>query len=118
MKILEGSDTLLEFHITEKEYTDGVLTNETDKDLTQYDKVILSIKYYDWIVDYEGVVQENTSHVIFTLLSEDTKDKCGSIQAEIWGVKNDNIQKNRLNETTIEGEILHSFKIPQWTVND
>lgn len=118
MRILEGSDTELEFHITEKEYTDGVLTNETDKDLTQYDKVILSIKFFDGIVDYEGVVQENTSHVIFTLLSEDTKNKCGKIQAELWGVKNDNIQKNRLNETTIEGEVLHSFKIPVWTVSD
>jgi len=118
MRILEGSDTELEFHITEKEYTDGVLTNETDKDLTQYDKVILSIKFFDGIVDYEGVVQEDKSHVIFTLLSEDTKNKCGKIQAELWGVKNDNIQKNRLNETTIEGEVLHSFKIPVWTVSD
>lgn len=118
MRILEGSDTELEFHITEKEYTDGVLTNETDKDLTQYDKVILSIKFFDGIVDYEGVVQQDTSHVIFTLLSEDTKNKCGKIQAELWGVKNDNIQKNRLNETTIEGEVLHSFKIPVWTVSD
>ena len=118
MRILEGSDTELEFHITENEYTDGVLTNETDKDLAQYDKVILSIKFFDGIVDYEGVVQQDTSHVIFTLLSEDTKNRCGKIQAELWGVKNDNIQKNRLNETTIEGEVLHSFKIPVWTVSD
>ena len=111
----------LKFHITDKIYTDGVLTNETDKDLTDYDKVILSIKYYDGIVDYEGTIDnwqwgDGVAYVIFELFSEDTAGKSGKIEAEIWGVKG--VQKNRLNTDTIKGEILHSLKIPQWIVND
>ena len=112
----------LKFHITEKEYTDGVVTKETDKDLTEYDSVILSIKYFDGIVDYDGTIDnwqggDGNSYVVFELLSEDTAGKSGKIEAEIWGVK-DGFQKNRLNTDMIQGEILHSLKIPQWNVND
>lgn len=122
MRLLEGSDTRVKFHITEKQYTNGVLTGETDVDLTQYDEVTLSIKFFDGIKEFEGTIDnwqggEGTAYVIFDILSEDTKDKCGKIQAEIWGTKGQ-AQKNRLNTETIEGEVLHSFNIPQCIVND
>lgn len=121
MRLLEGSDTQLKFHITEKQYENGVVVDETDKDLTEYDSVTLSIKFFDSIKDFEGTIDnweggDGNAYVIFDIYSEDTKDKCGKIQAEIWGVKW--VQKNRLNSETIEGEVLHSFKIPQWDVTD
>lgn len=111
----------LKFHITEKEYTDGVLTKETDKDLTDYDSVILSIKYFDGIVDYDGTIDnwaggDGVSYVVFELFSEDTTGKSGKIEAEIRGIKW--VQKNRLNTETIKGQVLHSLKIPVWTVSD
>ena len=43
MKILEGSDTQLLFHITQ---TEEWLA--TDVDLTQYSKIVLEIKYVTW----------------------------------------------------------------------
>ena len=111
----------LKFHITDKIYTDGVLTNETDKDLTEYDAVILSIKFFDGIADFEGTIDngqggDGNAYVVFDLYSEDTTGKSGKIEAEIWGIKG--VQKNRLNESTILGEVLHSLKIPEWIVND
>lgn len=121
MELLEGSDTKVKFHITDKEYTDGVLTNETDTDLTQYDNITLSIKFFDGIKEFTGVVDtegDGNSYVNFEILSEDTTGKCWEFKAEIWGTKNDNTQKNRLNSDTIEGQVLHSFNIPQWIVND
>lgn len=121
MLILEGSDMQLKFHITEKQYENGAVVSEVDKDLTEYDNIILSIKFFDGIVDFDGTIDnwqggEGNAYVLFDIFGEDTKDKCGKIEAEIWGVKG--VQKNRLNTSTIQGEVLHSLKIPVWSVAD
>ena len=111
----------LKFHITEKEYENGAVVSEVDKDLTEYDNIILSIKFFDGIVDFDGTIDnweggDGNAYVLFDIFSEDTKDKCWKIEAEIWGVKGE--KKNRLNTSTIQGEVLHSLKIPVWSVAD
>ena len=111
LNILEGSDTRLKFHITEIE--DGV---ENAVDLTDYDKVVLVLKYYNEIVEVEGTVCiEDTSYVTFDLLSEQTAGRAGKVQAEIWGIAE--AKKVRFNSFTIDGDVLHSIKIPEWVVN-
>lgn len=116
MRILEGSDTQLKFHITEKEYENGVVVAENDVDLTAYDKIVLVIKWFDGVEEYDGTIDnwqggDGNAYVIFDLFSEDTKDKSGNAQADIWGLKNE--QKVRFNSFTINGEVLHSIIIPQ-----
>ena len=121
MLILEGSDMQLKFHITEKQYENGAVVSEVDKNLTEYDNIILSIKFFDGIEDFDGTIDnwqggDGNAYVVFDLFSEDTKDKCWKIEAEIRGVKWE--KKNRLNTSTIQGEVLHSLKIPVWSVAD
>lgn len=111
LNILEGSDTRVKFHITEIE--DGV---ENGVDLGDYDKVVLHIKYFNEIIEIDGTVcTEDTSYVTFDLLSEQTKDRAGDIQAEIWGIQW--AKKVRFNSFLIDGAVLHSIKIPEWVVN-
>lgn len=119
MKLLEGSDTKLEFAVTEKIYENWCFTGvENPINLTQYDKVILTMKYLDWIVEYEGTVSEQeNSHVFFDIFSEATAWKSWKVVADIWGIKW-GAKKVRLNSLTLDGEILHSIKIPEWIVND
>ena len=119
MKILEGSDTQLKFHITEKLKCSGT---ETDVDLTQFDKVLLEMRYITWVVEYEWVIDnwdwgEWTSYVIFDIFSEATAWKSWRISCDIWGVK-DGVKKLRFNEETILWEVLPSIVIPGWTAND
>ena len=119
MKILEGSDTQLKFHITEKLKCSGT---ETDVDLTQFDKVLLEMRYTTWVVEYEWVIDnwewgEWTSYVIFDIFSEATAWKSWRISCDIWGVK-DGVKKLRFNEETILWEVLPSIVIPEWTAND
>ena len=105
LNILEGSDTRLKFHITEI----GV---ENAVDLTTYDKVVLVLKYYDEVVEVEGTVCiEDTSYVTFDLLSEQTAGRAGKVKAEIWGIAG--AKKVRFNSFTIDGDVLHSIKIPE-----
>lgn len=119
MKLLEGSDTQLKFHITEKQKCSGT---ETDVDLTEFDKVLLEMRYTTWIVEYEWTIDngewwEGNSYVIFDIFSEATAWKVGIISCDIRGVK-DWIKKLRFNEDTITWEILPSIIIPEWTAND
>ncbi len=111
-KIYEWSDTELEFYITEK-----VDWEEKPVDLTEYDKVQLTIKYCDdsireieWEVDWEDM-----SCVLFTLLSENTIGKSWMVFAEIWWIKDS--KKVRLSNVFV-GEILYSIKIPEWIVEN
>ena len=119
MFILEGSDTQFTFHITEK--TKSWQTNEVD--LTEYDKILLEIRFTDWIQEYEGDLdnEENTeknlhSYVRFDLFSEQSAWRSWKVKCDIWGVK-DWVKKIRFNWDTIHWEVLPSVKIPQWTVN-
>ena len=111
-RIYEWSDTQLEFVLSEMQ--DWV---ETPLDLTEYDKVILTIKYSDWnIVDIEWEVDsEDISNVVFDLFSEATAWKSWEIRAEIRWIKDN--KKVRLSDT-MEWEILHSIKIPEWIVEE
>lgn len=110
--IYEWSDTQLEFEITEK-----INCDETPMDLTEYDKVVLNIKYSnDDIVEINGSVDnEVKSEVIFDLFSEATVWKSWDVRCEIWGIKDD--KKVRLSDV-MEWEILHSIKIPEWIVQE
>lgn len=111
MKILEWSDTQLIFKITETENW-----TTTPVDLTEYDKVVLSISLWWTIIDIEGEVDwQDTSKVTFDLFSEQTKNRCGGVQADIRWLKDE--KKLRFNQNTIEWTILHSIKVPQWDVN-
>lgn len=110
--IYEWSDTHLEFVLTEK-------TNweETPLDLTEYDSVVLVIKYSDdyiseitWIIDSEDI-----SDVVFEILSEATTWKSWKFYCEIWWLHWED--KVRLSET-FEWEILHSIKIPEWIIQE
>ena len=108
LSILEGSDMRIKFHITEIE--DG---EESAVDLTDYDKVVLVLKYYDEIVELEGTVCiEDSSYVTFDLFSESTKDRSGKIEADIRGLQGPD-KKVRFNSFTIEGDVLHSIKVPE-----
>lgn len=118
MKLLEGSDTQLKFHITEKLKCSGT---ETNVDLTQFDKVLLEMRYTTWIVEYEWTIDnwkwgEWTSYVIFTILSEATAWKVWAISCDVWWVKW--TSRLRFNESTIIWEVLPSVKIPEWIAND
>ncbi len=119
MLVLEGSDTQFTFHVTEK--TKSWQTNEVD--LTVYDKILLEVRYVNWVVEYEWSLEneENTannnhSYVKFDLLSESTKWRVWPVKCDIWGVKD--AQKIRFNFDTIKGQILSSVKVPQWIAND
>ena len=110
MKILEGSDTQLLFHITQ---TEDWLT--TDVDLTQYQKVLLEMKYVTGIIEIEWVVWQGEwehAYVTFDILSESTKGKVWKVSCDVWGVKN--TSRIRFNSNTIQGEVLSSIKVPEW----
>ena len=118
MFVLEWSDTQFTFHVTEK--TKSWQTNEVD--LTVYDKVLLEVRYVNWVVEYEWTLdnEENTaknsnSYVKFVLVSESTKGRVWLIKCDIWWVKDE--QKVRFNFDTIKGQILSSVKVPEWIVN-
>lgn len=119
MKILEWSDTQLKFHITESLRCQWT---ETSVDLTEYDKVLLEVRYVNWIVEYEWTIDngqwwEWNSYVIFDIFSEATAWKSWPVSCDIWGVK-DGVKKIRFNEETIIWEVLPSIVIPEWTVNE
>ena len=114
MKILEGSDTQLLFHITQ---TEDWLT--TDVDLTQYQKVLLEIRYITGVVEILGTVWQGEwehSYVTFDILSEGTQGKVWKVSCDIWGVKNES--RIRFNSNTIQGEVLSSIKVPEWNADD
>lgn len=118
MYILEGSDTQFTFHITE--HTKSWQTSEVD--LTVYDKVLLEVRYVDWIREYEWSLdnEENTSknlhsYVKFDILGESSKGRTWNVKCDIRWVKD--AQKVRFNWDTINWEILSSVKVP-WIVND
>lgn len=111
MRIREWSDTQLKFHITER--TSDWQTNEVD--LTEYDKILLEIRYVTGKVEYVWTV-EDTSYVIFDIFSEATEGKAGRMKADVWGVKG--VKKHRFNRMTIDWEVLPSVKVPEWTVSD
>ena len=117
MILLEWSDTQLKFKITETEDW-----TTTDVDLSQYDKIILTMKYKNGIVDYEWDVVSETvwqttkTYVVFELLSESTAWRRWAISCDIWWVAWDS--KIRFNEETIKWQILPSIKIPEWTASE
>lgn len=111
MQILEWSDIQLTFKITETEWN-----TTTDVDLTDYDKVILTIALWGVVLDIEWEVDwEDSSKVVFDLLSEQTKNRCWWVQADIRWLKN--AKKLRFNLETIQWTILHSIKVPEWTTD-
>lgn len=72
MQIIEGSDTMLTFNITET--NDGTTTNV---DLTTYDKVVLTLQLTNGIIEVLGDVDsKNTNQVTFEILSEQTANNC------------------------------------------
>ena len=112
MYLIEWSDTQLKFKITE---TESWAT--TNVDLTQYEKVLITIKYSNWIVEKEWTV-DDTDHslVVFDILSEETKWRRWKVSLDIWWVYGE--QKNRFNEDTIVWKVLPSIKVPEWVVSD
>lgn len=117
MILLEWSDTQLKFKITETEDW-----TTTDVDLSDYDKIILTMKYKDGIVDYEWEIVEETvgqttkKYVVFEFLSESTAWRRWAISCDIWWVNWD--WKIRFNDETIKWQILPSIKIPEWTASE
>lgn len=123
MKILEWSDTQLKFHITETENSCGCNDwTATEVDLSDYDKIVLEVRYNNAVVEYEWeIVQETewqttTNFVVFEILSESTIGRTWIINCDIWWIKD--ASKVRFNEYTIVGEILPSIVIPEWSVNN
>lgn len=123
MKILEWSDTQLKFHITETENSCGCNDGTaTEVDLSDYDKIVLEVRYNNAVVEYEWeIVQETewqttTNFVVFEILSESTIGRTWIINCDIWWIKD--ASKVRFNEYTIVGEILPSIVIPEWSVNN
>ena len=119
MLVLEGSDTQFTFHVTEKTKSWQV----NDVDLTVYDKILLEVRYVNWVVEYEWSLEneENTannkhSYVKFDIMSEYTEWRSWPVKCDIWWVKGE--QKTRFNWDTIRGEVLPSVKIPEWIAND
>lgn len=113
MRIREWSDTQLKFHITER--TSNWEINEVD--LTEYDKILLEIRYVTGKVEYEWKIDEEwNSYVIFDIFSEATEWKAGRMKADVWWVKG--VKKHRFNRMTIDWEVLPSVKVPEWTVSD
>lgn len=111
MQILEWSDTQLTFHITQTEWS-----TTTNVDLTQYDKIILTISLWWVVLDIEWEIDwQDSSKIIFDLLSEQTKWRCWWVQADIWWLKD--AEKIRFNLNTIQGNVLHSIKVPEWTTD-
>lgn len=111
MKILEWSDTQLTFHITE---TEGDTT--TDLDLTQFDRVVLEIKFVNAISEIEWEIDnEDNSKVVFDLLSEQTQYRAWWVMADIRWIQW--AKKLRLNSNTIYWEVLMSVKVPEWNLN-
>ncbi len=112
MQLLEWSDTQLKFHITQTENN-----TTTDVDLTDYDKVLLIIRFPNMIIEILWTVDnEDTSYVIFDLLSEQTKGRAWWIVADIRWIQW--AKRLRFNQNTIQWVILASVKVPQWVVND
>lgn len=112
MQLLEWSDTQLKFHITETENN-----TTTNVDLTDYDEVLLTIRFPETIVEIQWVVDnEDSSYVVFDLLSEQTTGRAWWIVADIRWIQW--AKKLRFNQSTIQGVILASVKVPQWVVND
>lgn len=118
MFILEGSDSLFTFHITEHSKSWTV----SNVDLTLYDKILLEVRYTTWIVEYEwsidneeNIESNSTSYVSFEIVWEATKGKAWPVRCDIWGVKDE--QKVRFNWDTIQWEVLPSIKVPEWIVN-
>lgn len=120
MYILEGSDTQFTFHITEHSKSWQV----SEVDLTVYDKVLMEVRYVNWIREYEWSLdnEENTSknlhsYVSFELVWEATMWRAWTVKCDIWWVKD--WQKVRFNFDTVIWVILPSVKVPQqWTAND
>lgn len=112
--IPEGSDTQLRFHISEE----TTCWEETDIDLTEYDKVALTVKFWNGdTIDIEGTVDtETTWNVSFDILSEQTAGRTWVFKAEVWWIAW--AEKHRFNQATINGDVLASLRIPQWIVSD
>lgn len=110
----EGSDSQLVYHVVAR----TSCWDETDVDLTDYDKVILTIKYSDWnIVDIEWEIDQEHKYIVtFDILSESTAWRVGKFKAEIWWISW--AEKHRFNEETIIWEVLDSLKIPEWIVSE
>lgn len=112
--IPEWSDTELVFHVTEK----TSCWDENDVDLTEYNSVVLKIKYSDWeIVEYPWDIDSTNKFLVtFTVLWESSTGRSGEFKAEVWWVKD--AQKHRFNKLTIIWDVLASIDIPSWaTVN-
>ena len=105
-KILEWSDTRLRFHITKTEWQET-----TDVDLTEYDKIILCIRFVKDTVEFVWTVdEENHSNAIFDLFSESTKWRRWIISMDVWWLKD--AKKLRFNLNTVKWNILPSVKVP------
>lgn len=108
--IPEGSDTQLIFHVTEE----TSCWEETNVDLTAYTSVVLKIKYWVNVVEYQWTVdQTNKFLVTFDILWESTTWRAGEFKAEIWWINW--AQKHRFNKNTIVWDVLASIDIPVWT---
>ena len=122
MKILEWSDTQLKFHTTESENSCGCAGwTATDVDLTDYDKIVLEMRYKNGVVEYVWEIvnewtNESNSNVVFTIYGEATEWRVGLVSCDIWWVKDN--AKVRFNEHTINWEVLPSIVIPSWDVNN
>ena len=112
MKILEWSDTQLTFHITKTEWQ-----TTTDLDLTEFDEVLLIIKFINKTIELTWEIDsQDSSKIVFDLLSEQTQGKAWWIMADIWWIQW--AKKLRLNQNTIIWSILASVKVPEWNVNE
>jgi len=111
MRLLEWSDTQLTFHITETE--DWTTTN---LDLTQFDKVLLVMKFSNETLEIEWTVDSENNYLVrFDIYSEQTKGKAGSVFVDVWWIEW--TTRLRLNRETIQWNILSSVKVPEWIVN-
>lgn len=115
MRIREWSDTQIKYHVIEK--TSEGETNEVD--LTEYDKILMEIRYSDGIREYEWEIdteEEENSYVLFDIFSEYTKWRAGKVRVDVRWVKD--AKRIRFNRETIIWEILPSVRVPEWNVSD
>lgn len=113
MLLLEGSDALLRFRVRER--INGVLENI---DFDDYDVIQLIIKFANdkiLYVQWEPETEAVDSIVDFSIFSEQTTNRVGSLTADIWGIKGQ--KKVRFNQKTIKWKVLPSIKVPKWATN-
>jgi len=77
---------------------------------------LLVMKFSNETLEIEWTVDSENNYLVrFDIYSEQTKGKAGSIFADVWWIEW--TTRLRLNQETIQWNILSSIKVPEWIVN-